>query len=64
MPDNNGLTQKELILMVLENQKEFDIKLSEIHTRLNQRPTRTEIRGWLIAMASLGAISNSLMKGA
>ncbi len=64
MPDNNGLTQKELILMVLENQKEFDIKLSEIHTRLNQRPTRTEISGWLIAMASLGAIINSLMKGA
>jgi len=48
-------------LTVLKNQKEFDKKLSEIHQLINQRPTRSEITGWLIAVASLGAIINSIM---
>ena len=61
MASNNGFTQKELLLTVLENQKEFDKKLSEIHQRINQRPTRSELTGWLIAVASLGAILNSIM---
>ena len=40
MPDNNGLTQKELLLMVLDNQKELDTKIDELHSRMNERPTR------------------------
>ena len=42
MSNTNGLTQKELLLMVLDNQKELDRKIDEIHTRINQRPTRME----------------------
>ena len=62
MQEHNGFTQKELLIMVLENQKEIDRKISEIHTRINQRPTRMEIFGWLtITIASLGAIFNSIM---
>ena len=47
MSNTNGLTQKELLLMVLDNQKELDRKIDEIHTRINQRPTRMELTGWL-----------------
>ena len=61
MAQHNGVTQKELLLEVIANQKNFDEKLSEIHQRINQRPTRSEITGWLIAVASLGAIINSIM---
>ena len=61
MNNPNGFTQKELLLEVIANQKNFDEKLSEIHQRINQRPTRSEITGWLIAVASLGAIINSIM---
>ena len=61
MNNPNGFTQKELLLEVIANQKKFDDKLSEIHLRINQRPTRSEITGWLIAVASLGAIINSIM---
>ena len=61
MQNSNGFTQKELLLTVLENQKQFDKNLSEIHQRINQRPTGSEITGWLIAVASLGAIINSIM---
>jgi hypothetical protein len=58
----NGFTQKELLNLILENQKEIDRKISEVHERLNQRPTRMEIFGWLtITIASLGAILNSIM---
>ena len=62
MPETNGLTQKELLLMVLENQKELDKKIDEIHTRINQRPTRMELTGWLtVSVMILGVIVNSIM---
>jgi len=62
MPETNGLTQKELLLMVLENQKELDHKIDEIHTRINQRPTRMELTGWLsVTVMILGVIANSIM---
>jgi hypothetical protein len=62
MPETNGLTQKELLLMVLENQKELDRKIDEIHTRINQRPTRMELTGWLsVSIMILGVIVNSIM---
>jgi hypothetical protein len=65
MPDNNGLTQKELLLMVLDNQKELDIKIDELHSRMNERPTRMELTGWLsVTVMILGVIINSIMKGA
>jgi hypothetical protein len=62
MSKTNGLTQKELLLMVLENQKELDRKIDEIHTRINQRPTRMELTGWLtVTVMILGVIVNSIM---
>ena len=62
MPETNGLTQKELLLMVLENQKELDRKIDEIHTRINQRPTRMELTAWLsVTVMILGVIANSIM---
>jgi len=62
MPETNGLTQKELLLMVLENQKELDKKIDDIHTRINQRPTRMELTGWLtVTVMILGVIANSIM---
>jgi len=51
MPETNGLTQKEL-----------DRKIDEIHTRINQRPTRMELTGWLsVTVMILGVIANSIM---
>ena len=65
MPDNNGLTQKELLLMVLDNQKELDIKIDELHSRMNERPTSMELTGWLsVTVMIFGVIINSIMKGA
>jgi len=64
MPDNNGLTQKELLLIVLDNQKELDTKIDELHSRMNERPTRMELTGWLsVTVMILGVIINSIMKG-
>ena len=62
MSNTNGLTQKELLLMVLENQKELDRKIDEIHKRINQRLTRMELTGWLtVTIMILGVIANSIM---
>jgi|TARA_R110000851_G_scaffold26129_8_gene74408 hypothetical protein len=64
MQDNNGFTQKELILMVLDNQKELATKIEQLHSRMNERPTRMELTGWLsVTVMILGVIVNSIMKG-
>ena len=64
MQDNNGFTQKELILMVLDNQKELATKIEQLHSRINERPTRMELTGWLsVTVMILGVIVNSIMKG-
>lgn len=64
MSDNNGFTQKELILMVLDNQKELSSKIEQLHSRMNERPTRMELTGWLsVTVMILGVIVNSIMKG-
>jgi|TARA_R110000787_G_scaffold84709_1_gene181405 hypothetical protein len=64
MQDNNGFTQKELILMVLDNQKELASKIEQLHSRMNERPTRMELTGWLsVTVMILGVIVNSIMKG-
>ena len=58
----NTFPNEELLLMVLENQKELDRKIDEIHTRINQRPTRMELTGWLsVTVMILGVIINSIM---
>jgi len=50
--------------MVLDNQKELDTKIDELHSRMNERPTRMELTGWLsLTVMILGVIINSIMKG-
>ena len=62
MSNTNGLTQKELLNLILQNQREIDAKLSLIHERINQRPTRMELTGWLtVTVMILGVIANSIM---
>jgi len=62
MSNTNGLTQKELLLMVLENQKEIFGKIDEINKQLTTRPTRMELFGWItITVTIIGGVINSMM---
>ena len=62
MNNTNGFTQKELLNLLLANQRKIDKKLSLIHERINQRPTRMELTGWLsVTVMILGVIVNSIM---
>ena len=62
MSQHNGFTQKELIIMVLDNQKTIFTKIDEINKQLTIRPTRMELFGWItITIAIVGALFNSIM---
>lgn len=62
MTKHNGFTQKELIIMVLDNQKEIFGKIDEINKQLTTRPTRMELFGWItITVTIIGGIINSMM---
>ena len=62
MSEHNGFTQKELIIMVLDNQKTIVEKIDEINKQLTIRPTRMELFGWItITIAIVGALFNSMI---
>ena len=57
----NGLTQKELLIMVLEGQDKINKRIDELHEKVNTKISRAELSGWLVAVSALVVIIQSVM---
>ena len=42
MAENNGMTTKELIMMVIEGQQEINRRIDELHEKTNSKLSKTE----------------------
>ena len=58
---NNGMTQKELLLLLLEGQDKLDNRIDLLHEKVNTKISRQEFSGWFVAVSALVVIINSLM---
>ena len=58
---NDGMTQKELIIMVLEGQEKINERIDEVHEKVNTKMGRQEFRGWLVAVSALVVLVNNVM---
>ena len=58
---NNGLTQKEMLLMVLEGQEKINERIDSLHEKVNTKMSRQEFTGWFVGVAALAALVNQLM---
>ena len=58
---NNGLTQKEMLLMVLEGQERINERIDLLHEKVNTKMSRQEFSGWFVAVSALVVIVNQLM---
>ena len=58
---DNGYTQKEMLALLLEGQKETNKRIDELHEKVNQKISRQELSGWLVAISALVVLINNLM---
>ena len=59
--NNSGLTQKEMLLMVLEGQEKINERIGSLHEKGNTKMSRQEFSGWFVAVSALVLIVNQLM---
>ncbi len=61
-PSNgNGMTQKEMIYLVLDGQEKINERIDELHEKVNSKLGRQELSGWLVAVSAFVVIINMLM---
>jgi hypothetical protein len=59
--NNSGLTQKEMLLMVLEGQEKINERIDSLHEKVNTKMSRQEFTGLFVGFAALAAVVNQLM---
>jgi len=65
MPDSsnngNGMTQKEMLMMVLEVQEKINDRIDQLHEKVNSKISRAELSGWLVAVSALVVLVQAVM---
>ena len=57
---SNGFTQKELIMLVLDGQDKINERIDELHEKVNNKISRGEISGWIVAVSALVVLVNTV----
>ena len=57
----NGFTQKEMLNLILEGQQDINKRIDQLHEKVNQKISRQELSGWLVAISALVVLINNLM---
>jgi hypothetical protein len=50
---SNGYTNKEMLTLILQNQKEMREEIREVKQELSKKVSRTEVVGWIVACSSI-----------
>ena len=58
---SNGLTQKEISLLILQGQEKINERIDLLHEKVNQKISRAELSGWLVAVSALVVLSHAVM---
>ena len=61
MSNGNGFTQKEMLSLILEGQQDINKRIDELHEKVNQKISRQELSGGLVAISALVVLINNLM---
>lgn len=57
----NGLSAKELSLLILEGQEKLNDRIDQLHEKVNQKISRAELSGWLVAVSALVVLIQAVM---
>ena len=59
--NGTGLTQKEMLILVMEGQEKIDERIDILHEKVNSKMSRQELSGWMVAVSAFVVIINQLM---
>ena len=59
--NGTGLTQKEMLILVMEGQEKINERIDILHEKVNSKMSRQELRGWMVAVSAFVVIINQLM---
>lgn len=61
MAENNGMTTKELILMVIDGQQEINRRIDELHEKTNSKLSKTEFFSYMGIIISFSVLLQTMM---
>lgn len=57
--DGNGFTQKEMLVMVLEGQKELESKIDSLNTEVQSKVSKMELMGYILMVSAVLMIATN-----
>jgi|TARA_B100001939_G_scaffold96423_1_gene82913 hypothetical protein len=61
MADNNGMTQKELLMLVIEGQERINDRIDALHEKVNSKVSKTEFFSYMGIVISFAVLLNNMM---
>ncbi len=58
--NGNGLTQKEMLMMVLEGQEKINERIDSLHEKVNAKISRQELAGWVVIVGTVSALLSQM----
>jgi len=59
--NSNGMTQKELLMLVLEGQEKINDRIDDLHEKVNTKISKGELSGVVVAVSALVVIIQGVM---
>jgi len=56
----NGYTQKEMLNLILDGQEKINERIDELHEKVNNKMSRSEVSGWIVAVSALVVLVNTV----
>tara|TARA_B100001094_G_scaffold94496_1_gene90452 strand:- start:473 stop:625 length:153 start_codon:yes stop_codon:yes gene_type:complete len=50
-----------MLVMILDGQEKINDRIDSLHEKVNTKISRTELSGWVVAVASLSVVVQALM---
>ena len=58
--NSNGFTQKEMLSLILDGQDKINERIDELHEKVNNKISRQELSGWVVAVSALVVLVNTV----
>ena len=58
---DNGMSNKELLILILSNQEKINQRIDQVHEKVNAKISRSELSGWIVAVSALVVLVNNVM---
>ena len=59
--NSTGLTQKEMMVLMMDGQEKINDRIDLLHEKVNQKMSRQELSGWMVAVSAFVVIIKQLM---